>query len=881
MKTKLLVSTCVAGLLASCLYGQGNDTKATKADWEEVNFEFNSSILSDGYPTLLRLAELLQQHGDYRLKVEGHTDYVGSDGYNEKLALSRSAAVKSFLVKYGARDAQILTSGQGKRVPEVPNTSKEGRFINRRVVMTLTDGSGKIIAAGGAPEIVNTMDDRLKKLEDCCSQILKKLDKLDEILAALRDLKNENERLKSDVAALKQGQVQQVQRIAEAPKPLTPQQTGEIAKTEVAKAIEEVKAKENPKFSLLGVNVGPTMAGEVNFNARGRYFAPFGESGMHAVQAEGEYMYYGGKRIEGRQEGQFDIGLVNRWGPVQAGLFSSFKYVNLRQFQSGGTLGQGAFTLDYIFNRGRVGFFGTKGFRDNVTVNRVQLGTSSWIESYLKIVDQYGGSALVGAWGDSYVEGNLGYLRREGRDGKPGGMLRLVQPIAPKLAFTVEAGLNESLITADNSGRIVFGLQFGNTLRPKEYGSVKHPVPVDIPRVRYEVLTRRIGNSAPVADAGPDQIGVDAGTKTIDGSASYDPDGDPLTFAWTQISGPTVSVTGMNTARATFIAAEGQTYIFRLVVRDPGGLQSTARVTVSTRSAPQVRILRFNSQPNVIKQGQSSTLIWQVENAETVEISSIGQVDARGGTSVVAPRETTVYRLTARNRSGEVNETATVTVERQDVRILRCLATPATILPGEVSTLAWETEFADQVSISGIGAVRPNGTATVSPTATTTYTLTARGPFGEVTCNMTVQVTPGQQPRIIRFTSTPVEILPTEQASLIWQVENATEITITGIGRVEPTGTSTVSPKENTTYTITATNQHGTVSSATTVGVITPVKILDFVATPSTVTAPNSVTLSWKTENATEVIITGVGAVQANGSVTVRPTADVSYTLLA
>ncbi len=38
----------------------------TKEDWEEINFEFNSSILSDGYPSLLRLADLLSQHQDYQ-----------------------------------------------------------------------------------------------------------------------------------------------------------------------------------------------------------------------------------------------------------------------------------------------------------------------------------------------------------------------------------------------------------------------------------------------------------------------------------------------------------------------------------------------------------------------------------------------------------------------------------------------------------------------------------------------------------------------------------------------------------------------------------------------------------------------------------------------
>src|SRR5437899_4172121 len=143
-------ASCViaAGLFASGLFAQGLQTKASKDDWEEINFEFNSSILSDGYPTLLRLSELLQQHRDYKIQVQGHTDYVGSVAYNEKLALARANTVRDFLVKYGAAANQISVSGQGKRTPEVPNTNKEGRFINRRVVMTVNDATGKVIAAG-------------------------------------------------------------------------------------------------------------------------------------------------------------------------------------------------------------------------------------------------------------------------------------------------------------------------------------------------------------------------------------------------------------------------------------------------------------------------------------------------------------------------------------------------------------------------------------------------------------------------------------------------------------------------------------------------------------------------------------------------------------
>ena len=76
---KKLAAIGALGLLASGLFAQGLNTGGqTKEDWEEINFEFNSSILSDGYPSLLRLADLLSQHRDYRVKVTGNTDYVGS-----------------------------------------------------------------------------------------------------------------------------------------------------------------------------------------------------------------------------------------------------------------------------------------------------------------------------------------------------------------------------------------------------------------------------------------------------------------------------------------------------------------------------------------------------------------------------------------------------------------------------------------------------------------------------------------------------------------------------------------------------------------------------------------------------------------------------------
>ena len=261
-----LAGVCAIGLFASTLFAQGLTTGGqTKDNWEEINFEFNSSILSDGYPSLLRLADILGQHRDYRVKVTGHTDYVGSAAYNDKLAIRRADSVKAFLVKYGVADNQVSTAGDGKRAPEVDNRSKEGRFMNRRVVLTLTDGSGKLIGEGGAGDVINAAADKLdsllasaKKQEECCAQILKRLDKLDDILAQLKNLQGENDKLRGEVGELRNSQNALKDQVNALPKPLTASQTQDIAHTEAIGAVDEAQ-KRNKKFSIVGVNIGPTF----------------------------------------------------------------------------------------------------------------------------------------------------------------------------------------------------------------------------------------------------------------------------------------------------------------------------------------------------------------------------------------------------------------------------------------------------------------------------------------------------------------------------------------------------------------------------------------------------------------------------------------------
>src|SRR5260370_31819693 len=212
----------------------------------------------------------------------------------------------------------------------------------------------------------------------------------------LKDLADQNAGLRRDIDALKQGQ-QVLESKANQPPPK------QLSPDEVAAVVgKEIDKRKDPRFQLLGVNIGADQNGDVTFTGKGRFFAPFGEH--FALQAQAEYMYF-----RGQKEGQFDLGLVDRIGRFQAGLFSSFKHVTLSGNQSGGTLGQASVTLDYLFKWGRVGLFGTKGFLDNALINRANVVSdtglvlnSVFAERYLKVIDQAGASGTFGLWGNNY-----------------------------------------------------------------------------------------------------------------------------------------------------------------------------------------------------------------------------------------------------------------------------------------------------------------------------------------------------------------------------------------------------------------------------------------------------------------------------------------------
>ena len=100
----------------------------------DILFDFNSSALrGSSRDTLRDLAQNFRQYPDNRLMVEGHTDSVGTDSYNQKLSEQRAANVADYLIEQGVSASTITVYGYGESRPKETNDTPEGRQLNRRV----------------------------------------------------------------------------------------------------------------------------------------------------------------------------------------------------------------------------------------------------------------------------------------------------------------------------------------------------------------------------------------------------------------------------------------------------------------------------------------------------------------------------------------------------------------------------------------------------------------------------------------------------------------------------------------------------------------------------------------------------------------------------
>ena len=107
---------------------------------DHLKFEFDKAELRPEDRELLsRVAGILLSSQDYTVSVNGHTDDVGSDSYNQKLSERRAQAVRDYLVKAGVSPEVLSVTGHGKAMPLVRRGDDTARAKNRRVELAIAN----------------------------------------------------------------------------------------------------------------------------------------------------------------------------------------------------------------------------------------------------------------------------------------------------------------------------------------------------------------------------------------------------------------------------------------------------------------------------------------------------------------------------------------------------------------------------------------------------------------------------------------------------------------------------------------------------------------------------------------------------------------------
>lgn len=143
-----------------------------------------------------------------------------------------------------------------------------------------------------------------------------------------------------------------------------------------------------------------------------------------------------------------------------------------------------------------------------------------------------------------------------------------------------------------------------------------------------DVVVANVDHS-PTAVAGNNLIVDENSSVTLNGSASSDPDSDPLTFSWVQVAGPTVTLLDANTAlphfTAPFVSAAGATLQFQLTVDD--GFDGTNSTTVT------VTVNNINDPPNADHAQASIATLWPPNHAMT-KVSIVGIIDPNNNATI-------------------------------------------------------------------------------------------------------------------------------------------------------------------------------------------------------------------------------------------------------
>jgi len=324
----------------------------------------------------------------------------------------------------------------------------------------------------------------------------------------------------------------------------------------------------------------------------------------------------------------------------------------------------------------------------------------------------------------------------------------------------------------------------------------------------------------------------------------------------------------------------------------------------------ELTIESFTATTLVVQPGEPSALEWQIQFATSAQlfegdtlIYEIPVDEIASGTFEVTVNETSVFKLVASDGTHEAEATVTLEVSQEDVVITSFETSATTISLGGSARLTWKTDYAttgqivddsDRLVVTLDTEDLSAGSLEVRPESSVRYRLLVQNQTSEAEKEVGIEVLDAN-PRITLFAALRTSLTSGGSTQLRWEVANTESIQISqnGVELLESTddsGSFEVTPGETATYTLTATNQQGSITQDLMIEVFEPIVVDTFEASPTAVIPGAQTTLTWAISGDTSNF--GIRDSQGNnvdvgtqtsasGSAVISPTQTTTYILTA
>ncbi|HEY6338144.1 MAG TPA: protein kinase [Candidatus Sulfotelmatobacter sp.] len=285
---------------------------------------------------------------------------------------------------------------------------------------------------------------------------------------------------------------------------------------------------------------------------------------------------------------------------------------------------------------------------------------------------------------------------------------------------------------------------------------------VQLPPGSHQVRAEKGG----FASTAPQAINIANNTETqvkLTLTASAGPVATPPKDSYLAIKGPTGAAVRVDGAPAGTLPSDTSLFV-KVTPDSPHRIEATLNGYKSWSESKSVKpgerlqltavmaalsrpvVVSFAANPSTVQPGQSATLSWQTSNATEVGIEGVASTMQLNGSVAVNPDKTTTYKLVAKGEGGSVGGETTVNVAAPNKPTVSASANPISIQAGQSTTLTWLSQNATQILVNGTAHSGAEGSITVTPDKTTTFTVEAKGPGGIANTAVTVNVQPVAAP---------------------------------------------------------------------------------------------------------------------------------------